>query len=113
MSYVLLRSKEVYFNILKFHLGNIFKGIFRRLSFKQKFRNPWKIEVTESIYWAVFYEWFKAVEDHSTAFGRETEVKRDRKNKVVKYIITFHHLGTFRFHCKEILQNNIKLTKKK
>ena len=85
-------------NIFNFVLNRSLKSIYRKLSFRQKYRNPWTIAVTEPIAREIFYEWFKAVNDHLPDFGRTVEVVRNKSGKTVSYRIKFTHISTFKFH---------------
>ena len=61
-SYQILGTKQVGVKaLLEWHTTSIVKSVNRKISFKQKFKNPWNIEVQESIYREVFMELFKAV----------------------------------------------------
>ena len=100
--------------ILHFHISHLLECVYRRLSFRQKFKNPWLIEATERLNCKIFYEWFKAIEDYSIAFGRETEVKRDksRLRNVKEYKVVFTHLGTFKFHISQVIgKDNLNLVR--
>ena len=48
-------------NILNFVLNRSLKSIYRKLSFRQTYSNPWTIVVSEPIAREFFYEWFKAI----------------------------------------------------
>ena len=45
-------------NILSFVLNRSLKGMYRKLSFRQKHRKPWTIVVSEPIAREIFYKWF-------------------------------------------------------
>ena len=84
--------------LLEYHFTEIFKMVKKRLSIKQTLRNPWKAVIRYNLHNRLFTEWFRAVRDHSTAYGREISVKRDHKKNVNKSIdIKFTHLGTLKF----------------
>ena len=63
----------------------------------------WLIDATERLSSKIVYEWFKAVEDYSITFGRETEIKRDksRLRNEKEYKVVFTYLGTFKFHISQ------------
>ena len=99
-------------NILNFVLNRSLKSIYRKLSFRQKYRNLWTIAVTEPIAREIFYEWFKAVNDHLPDFGRTVEIVRNKSGKAVSYRIKFTHIGTFKFHVGKIIgEDKINLVK--
>ena len=58
------------------------------------------IKATERLSSKIVYEWFKAVEDYSIAFGRETRVKSRLRNEK-EYKVVFTYLGTFKFHISQ------------
>ena len=45
---------------LNFVLSRSLESVYRKLSFRQKYRNPWTIVVSEPIAREISYEWFKA-----------------------------------------------------
>ena len=90
-------------NILNFVLNRSLKSIYRKLSFRQKYRNPWTIVVSEPIAREIFYEWFKAINDYLPDFGRTVEIVKNKSGKTVSYRIKFTHLGTFKFHVGKII----------
>ena len=61
----------------------------------------------------MFYQWFRAIQNHSTEFGRSLHIKRDRAGNTISYKISFSHLGTFKYHIGEIIErkDNIKIRK--
>ena len=98
-TYEELKKKEVKVaNILSFHFARIICCIHRKLSFKQKFKNPWTINVSEYLSRDCFYEFFRAVRDYKIAYGRKCEITNYKTGDTKEYVITFTHLGCFRFH---------------
>lgn len=90
----------------EWHMASITSGIKRKLSFRQKIKNPWKIEVIEVIHRDVFIVWFKLIRDFKIQYGRTINVVRDKKTNIGKvYTITFTHFGALRYHMSEIGQN--------
>ena len=51
----------------------------------------------------MFYQWFRAVQNHSTEFERSLHIKCDRAGDTIGYKISFTHLGTFKYHIGEII----------
>ena len=74
----LKRKVHLVQEILHFHItiSHLLECVYRRLSFRQKFKNLWLIEATERLNCKIFYELFKVIEDYSITFGRETDKKR-------------------------------------
>ena len=75
-------------------MSHLLECVYGRLSFRQKFENLWLIDATERLNYKIFYEWFKANEDYSIAFGTETEIKIDKADwgmwKSIKWCL---HIG--------------------
>ena len=86
---------------------------YRKLSFKQRFKNPWVIEFSKPLPRQVFYQWFRAIQNHSTEFRRSLHIKHTRAGNTISYKISFSHLGTFKCHIGEIIEQkeNIKIRK--
>ena len=79
------------------------KSIYRKLSFRPKYRDPWAVVVSEPISREIFYEWFKAINDHLPDFGRTIAIVRNKLGKAVSYRIKFTHIGTFKFHVGKMI----------
>lgn len=59
-------------------------------------------------------QWYRAVRDHSTSYGRKIELIRDNKGNLKKVSIQFSHEGSFNFHLSKAVGKDIKLfTKRK
>ena len=89
-------------NILHWHYKRIIESINRRLSFHQKYKNPWTIEVTEAINREVFIKSFQAIRDYKIEHGRTYSVKRDRRGNGTHYTLRFTNLGALRFHLHKL-----------
>jgi len=101
--YVQLDSKKIeVIKLLHWKFESIVKSLNRRLTFRQKYKNPWMVELTETIHRDIFVQAFKAIRDFPTEFGRALQVVRDRKGTGTHYKITFHHLGCFRHHIHKL-----------
>ena len=77
-------------------------------------KKPLLIEATERYNYQIMCEWFRAIEDYSVVFGRETEIKRDksRLRNVKEHKRVFTHLETFKFHISQIIgKDNLGLVK--
>ena len=107
-SYGSLEEKKIDIkSILSFHVLKILESLNRRITFKEKFKNPWTVEVGEHIHFSVFYEWFKAISDYKIEFGRTINIKRNSKNKPSNYTIVLNHFGCFKFHFEKIVGEKI------
>ena len=93
-------------NILNFVLYRSLKSIYRKLSFRQKYRNPWIIVASEPIAREICYEWLKAINDHLPDFGRTVKIVRNKSGKTVSYTIKFTPIGTFKFHVAKIIRED-------
>ena len=82
------------------------KSIYRKLSFRQKYRDPWTIVVSEPKARELFYEWFNVTNDHFPDFGRTFEIVRNKSGKAVSYRIKVPYIGTFKTHVEQIIEDN-------
>ena len=57
-------------HILHWPFKRIIESISRRISFHQKYKNPWNVEVTEAINREVFIKFFQAIRDYKVEYGR-------------------------------------------
>ena len=109
-SYDALEEKKIDIKvILSFHFLEILESLNSRITFKEKFKNPQIIEVGKHIHFSVFYEWFKAISDNKTEFGRTVNIERNSKNKPSNYIIVFAHFGCFKFHLEKVVREKISI----
>ena len=100
--------------LLESAVNGLLTKIHRRLSVRQTLSNPWGIKVFIHLHESIFFPWWKAIRDHSTEFGREIIVERDRRSRRVKKIeIKFQHFGTLSFHISKILKEDAKRYLKK
>ena len=106
ISYVELKKHKVdTAELLKWHFESVLDSVFRRLTTKEKFKDPWEIKVKLSVHSKVFIEFYKAVRDHCTDFGRTTAVIRDKKGNIKSYEVNFHHLQSFIRHLNLIFDD--------
>jgi len=102
-SYDKLKEKKIDVSrLLEWHFSTICRSIQRRITFKQKYKNPWTVEVLEHIHREIFIASFKAIRDYVTEFGRTYNVKRDRRGNGTSYKIAFTHLGTLKQHLHKL-----------
>ena len=114
-SYEKLKAEKINADLLlEWHFSNICSSISRRISFRQKFKNPWTIEATENIQRDVFIKAFQAIRDYKIDYGRTYVVKRNNLGAGVRYTIKFNHFGAFKFHLSKLskLDNIVSLFKK-
>ena len=76
---ILKKKKVKVTEILSFHFTRILFCIHRRLSFKQKLKNPWLINVSEYLCRDLYYNFFRAVRDYKIAYGRTCEIVYTKK----------------------------------
>lgn len=109
-TYEVLKEKKLNVVVtLQYHLKRILDSIRRKISFHQKFRNPWVIEVTEYIAPPIYYELFRAVRDYKISAGFVAETVKDSKNCTKEYLLEFNHLQVFKHHLQEVLEEEIDL----
>lgn len=102
-SYDKLKEKNIEISaLLEWHFSNICRSIHRRITFKQKYKNPWMVEVSERIHRDLFIASYKAIKDYSVSFGTTYNVKRDRKGIGLSYKITFNHFGVLKYHLHKL-----------
>jgi len=114
-SYDKLKSEKIDAELLlEWHFSYIVRSVSRKITFRQKFKNPWTVEVTESIQSEVFIKAFQAIRDYKIDFGRSIDVKRNRLGAGIRYTIKFDHFGALKFHLSKLskLENIVDLFKK-
>ena len=103
-SYDALRKKSIAASdILSWHLKTVLESVFRRLTTREKFKEPWKITVKVGVFEGVFLEFYKAVRDHQSDFGKKTETIKTKAGATKSFLITFIHLGAFCRHLELVL----------
>ena len=88
--------------MVKWHFIEILASIQRRITLKRKFKDPFTCVVYRDIHKNIFYQAFRAIRDYPIQFGTFTEVLRNKKNVIIGYSIKFEHLGAFKFHLKQL-----------
>lgn len=102
-SYDRLALKEVkVYEIITWKWVEILKAVKRRIIFKQKFKDPWIIKITESIHRSVFIPCFQAIRDHVVHFDFSFNVKRNRQGHGEFYTLVFKHFGELHFHLSKL-----------
>ena len=102
-SYDRLTLKKIdVIKLLNWHFEKILKSINRKITFRQKYKNPWAVEVTEVLHRDIFIQAFIAIRDFAVEFGRTLKVVRDKKGTGTHYTITFSHLGCLRYHLHKL-----------
>jgi hypothetical protein len=102
-SYEKLKQKNfTAFHLLQWHFSKVLKSIHRNISSREKFWDPWTIEVKREVQYSIFYEFFKALDAYKTSFGRTLTVEKDSKKLIKNIRICFHHLGSLINHLCEV-----------
>ena len=102
-SYQILEEKKIYVKqILEFHIKSVINILKRRITFREKYKNPWRAEAEVLIQFDIFYNWYKSIEDYTTSFGRTLEVVRSKNRKAKHFKIEFNHLGSLNLHLEKI-----------
>ena len=102
LTFLFIYRKIETYKIVEWHYRTIVEGIKRRITFRQNFKNPWGIEISERIQREIFISSFQAIRDYSIEYGRTIQVERDNKGIGKIYTITFTHLGSFSFHLRRL-----------
>ena len=72
-SYEESRNKQLHiFDVIKIHLEHIFQSLARKITFRQKYQDPWTASSCEFVQKDILY-WYRAIRDHEIAFGRRRE----------------------------------------
>ena len=58
--------------LVYFEFQELLSGIKRRLTIRQTTKNPWSVKIRQKIHKRLFVQWFCAVRDYSTAYGRDS-----------------------------------------
>ena len=71
------------------------------------------MEISELLSRLVFYQWFRAVQKHSTETGQTLHINRDRAGITISQKISFTHLDAFIYHITDVIggKENIKIKK--
>jgi len=103
LTYEVLKNKDIkIYELLSWHFQKILNSIRRKISPRERYHNPWMVIISREIKFSIFWEYFRAVRDYHTAFGRTCEVQRTKKGLISKVIVTFTHLGSFKLQLQEI-----------
>ena len=96
-----------------------YNSINRRLTFHQKYKCSWTIEIIDAINREILIKGFQTVRDHIQAYDVTYSAKRDRRGNGTHYTLTLTRLGTLKFHLhklsgfeKEQIDNLLKKTLK-
>lgn len=88
-------------SLVNWHFKLILTSVRRKITLRQKYRDPFTITVTSLVHPDIFYQAFRAVRDFKTKIGFKADCERTAKGKPKLYVLTFDQLGVFKFHlCK-------------
>jgi len=108
-SYELLEEKNVkLLPILQFSLIDALKSVHRRISQRKGLRRGGKIFVRSKIHVSVFLEFYRAIKNWTSEYGRTLSKEKNKRGIVKEYSISFHHKGTLKYHFKQIIKGDIK-----
>ena len=109
-SYKSLRDRKLNLGeLVEFHIKSIIESVYRKITLKQKYKNPWSVEISGVIYSDIFIQIYRAIKDYSTAYGRNITTIRDKKGALVSIKIEFIHIGALKLHLKELTGGNIDI----
>ena len=93
---------------LEWHFTTVVKSIHRKISLHQRYKNPWKITISEKIKFDTFLQFYKAVRDFRVKYGRTINLEKYKNQSMKTIVIKFTHLGALKFHLNQITNGNIK-----
>ena len=96
-------QKVQLYAIIKFHLEILLGSLNRKITFRQKFKNPWSASSSLFVQRDVFFYCYRAIRDHNISFGRTIENIKDKKGFVKSFTIKFVHLGTLKYHLSKVV----------
>ena len=91
----------------------LLKSIKRRIKPTPSIRSPWKIQVKSNLHSTLFWEFYRAVKNWSSEFGRTLHVEKKKNGFPKAYTITFFHKGTFEYHLSQGTGESVKKHLKK
>lgn len=102
-TYAVLRSETFGVGeLLKYHFVEVIKLVYKKITQKENFRNPWEIILKREIFSQLYIQFYRAIKDFRTSFGRTVTVDRDSKNKIKSIKIVFTNLSALKLHLKEL-----------
>ena len=66
-------------SLIAWHFNSILKSIYRKISLKQSFRDPFTVKLTEIIFKDTFYQAFRAIRDFQPSDGVSTKTGKKRR----------------------------------
>lgn len=113
-SYDKLKVKQLdAFPILSDSLDYLLRSVYRRIKANPSVRSPWKINSKSKIHISLFSEFFKAVKNWSSEFGRTLNTEKKKNGTIKSLSITFTHKGTLQFHLSQATGKSVKAYLKK
>lgn len=92
--------------IIYWHFKLVLTSLRRKITLRQKYRDPYTITVTTLIHPDIYYQAFRAVRDFETKIGFTAITERTGKGKAKLHIVKFDRLGVFKYHLQKL--SNIK-----
>ena len=99
-SYERFASKECNVSVItEWTFQQILTTVKRRLTFREKYSNPWTVVLVETIHSSIF----QAVRDHIVHHNITLNVQRNRSSgEGEKFSMVFKHLGELVFHLHKL-----------
>ena len=88
--------------LLEWHFSTIICSVSRKLTLKQKFRNPWEISICSLIHRDIFFQAYRAIRDFHIEYGRTVQVTKDKKGDIKLIRIIFTHFGALKYHLHQL-----------
>ena len=102
---VLEKAKVELLPIMSISFSELFKKLKSRLRVKQGIRNKYKFSLKQAVHHTLFIEWYRAIRDYPSEFGRNILTKKDHYQRLQSVTIKFHHKGSFSFHVGKVLKD--------
>ena len=107
MSYERLNNKDIKIvPLLELSFTDALKSVHRKIS-QRSLRKAGKISVRSKLHKLVFWEFYRAIKNWSSEFGRTLSVSKNRQGFVKQYKIVFHHKGTLKFHLGKLVPGDL------
>ena len=104
-SYQALRTSKINsIELLQWHFKSILESVHRRLVTKETFKTPWQIIIKVNVHQKTFIEFYKAIRDYFTDFGKRTAAIQDKRGKFKSYEVTFEKLPVFIRHMSLLFE---------
>ena len=88
--------------LIHWHFKLVLTSLRRKITLRQKYRDPYTITVSTLVHPEVYYQAFRAVRDFDAKIGFTATTERTAKGKAKLHILKFDRLGVFKYHFKKL-----------